>query len=131
MIEPMNKDSFEKTGKVIARLENFGGGVTRRVFDLLIKENTRRAGDWAGDAAWAETEERPLKAKAVIYIVLAAFLTLLLWMAAARVDEVVTGSGKAIPTSGTQMVQAIDGGMVEEILVKESQAVSKDAVLVL
>ena len=86
MIEPMNKDSFEKTGKVIARLENFGGGVTRRVFDLLIKENTRRAGDWAGDAAWAETEERPLKAKAVIYIVLAAFLTLLLWMAAARVD---------------------------------------------
>ena len=130
MIEPMNKDSFEKTGKVIARLENFGGGVTRRVFDLLIKENTRRAGDWTGDAAWAETEERPLKAKAVIYIVLAAFLTLLLWMAAARVDEVVTGSGKAIPTSGTQMVQAIDGGMVKEILVKESQAVSKDAVLV-
>ena len=125
MIEPMNKDSFEKTGKVIARLENFGGGVTRRVFDLLIKENTRRAGDWTGDAAWAETEERPLKAKAVIYIVLAAFLTLLLWMAAARVDEVVTGSGKAIPTSGTQMVQAIDGGMVRRYSSKNPRPSAK------
>ncbi|MCD8163349.1 MAG: HlyD family secretion protein [Synergistaceae bacterium] len=61
---------------------------------------------------------------------LATFIILLLWMSVAKVDEVVTGSGKAIPTSGTQMVQAIDGGMVEEILVKESQTVSKDAVLV-
>ncbi|WP_455599886.1 hypothetical protein [Cloacibacillus sp.] len=130
MLEPMNKDSFEKTGKAIAKIENFGGGVTRRVFGILFKENARHAGDWASDAAWAEAEEKPLKAKAIVYIVLATFLILLLWMSVAKVDEVVTGSGKAIPTSGTQMVQAIDGGMVEEILVKESQTVSKDAVLV-
>lgn len=130
MLDPMNKESFEKTGKAIAKVENFGGGVTRRIFGLLFKENARRPGDWASDAAWAEAEEKPLKARAIVYIVLATFFLLLLWMSIAKVDEVVTGSGKAIPTSGTQMVQAIDGGMVEEILVKESQAVSKDAVLV-
>lgn len=71
MLEPMNKDSFEKTDKAIAKVENFGGSVTRRVFGLLFKENARRPGDWASDAAWAEAEEKPLKARAVVYIVLA------------------------------------------------------------
>ena len=34
------------------------------------------------------------------------------------------------PTSGTQLIQAVDGGVIKEILVKESDLVEKGAVIV-
>jgi len=52
-------------------------------------------------------------------------IALVLWAAFATVDEVTRGSGKVIPTRQIQIVQAVDGGVVSKILVREGQSVEK------
>jgi len=58
------------------------------------------------------------------------FVLLLLWAALAPLDEVARGQGKVIPSQQTQLVQSFDGGVVEEILVKEGQVVEKGELLI-
>jgi len=52
-----------------------------------------------------------------------AVLLLLLWAALAPVDEVTRGEAKVVPTRQVQIIQSVDGGVVEEILVREGQVV--------
>jgi len=47
------------------------------------------------------------------------------WTVFSEVDEVVRGEGKVIPSSQTKVLQHLEGGIVEEIFVKEGQEVRK------
>lgn len=47
------------------------------------------------------------------------------WTVFTEVDEVVRGDGKVIPSSQTKVLQHLEGGIVEEIFVKEGQDVKK------
>ena len=47
------------------------------------------------------------------------------WTVFTEVDEVVRGEGKVIPSSQTKVLQHLEGGIVEEIFVKEGQEVKK------
>ncbi len=49
----------------------------------------------------------------------------LVWMIFTQVDEVVRGRGKVIPSSQTKVLQHLEGGIVEEIFVKEGERVKK------
>lgn len=51
------------------------------------------------------------------------------WAAFAVLDEVTKGDAQVIPSSRVQLIQSFDGGIVEEILVKEGDIVVKDQVL--
>jgi HlyD family secretion protein/adhesin transport system membrane fusion protein len=51
----------------------------------------------------------------------------ILWTIFTEVDEVVRGNGKVIPSSQTKVLQHLEGGIVEEIFVKEGQKVKKGA----
>lgn len=55
---------------------------------------------------------------------------LTLWAALAQVDEVTRGTGKVIPSSRAQLVQAADPAVVREILVRSGQQVKKGQLLV-
>ena len=50
-------------------------------------------------------------------------LVFLLWAAFSQIDEVVRGSGKAVPSGQTKVLQHLEGGIVSEILVKEGDTV--------
>lgn len=56
----------------------------------------------------------------------AAFLV---WSAAFKLDQVVRGAGRVLPSVQNQMVQHLEGGIITEILVKEGQRVNKGDVL--
>ncbi|MEG1603099.1 MAG: HlyD family type I secretion periplasmic adaptor subunit [Cloacibacillus sp.] len=127
----MEKRAYEKTGKAISKAERFGEMLTGKIFARLFgaaDDGSRK--DWPAEAGLAKSLQEPVKTRFLIYIICAIFLILLLWAALAPLDEVVHGTGKAKPTSGTQVIQAVDGGMVEEILVHESDVVQKDAVII-
>jgi HlyD family secretion protein/adhesin transport system membrane fusion protein len=47
------------------------------------------------------------------------------WTIFTDVDEVVRGSGKVIPSSQSKVLQHLEGGIVEDIFVKEGQEVKK------
>ncbi len=80
-------------------------------------------GDFDANADWAIAEQTPRGARIVVWLSLAAVLTLIVWAAFAVLDEVTRGEGKVIPTRQIQILQSLDGGIVSEILVKEGQSV--------
>lgn len=58
---------------------------------------------------------------------LAAFLV---WAFFATVEEVSRGEGKVVPSSKTQVIQSLEGGIAKEIVVRQGQTVRKDQLLV-
>ena len=52
------------------------------------------------------------------------------WMNWARIDVVIRGAGKVSPASQVQNIQSLEGGIVEEILVREGETVSRGQSLI-
>lgn len=57
------------------------------------------------------------------------FVVFLLWAHWATLDEVTRGSGKVIPSRHVQVVQNLEGGIVEAILVRDGEIVEAGQVL--
>ncbi len=70
-------------------------------------------------------EDSPRLARATVWAACSLLLVALLWASFARLDEVTTGEGKAIPSSKVQTIQNLEGGIVAEIFVREGQVVNK------
>jgi len=85
--------------------------------------------DWVQDADWARLQQEPLRARFLLRWVGLILLVFILWASLATVDEVARGIGKVIPSRQVQVVQAVDGGVVAEILVHEGQAVEAGQLL--
>ncbi len=116
--------------KVLAPgLARRGRGLIDRMFSRWIPERPEEELDWVSDAEWAQLQQEPLLARSVLRWIGLILLVLILWAAFAEVDEVTRGSGKVIPSSQVQIIQAVDGGVVQEILVREGQAVGAGQML--
>ncbi|GAA4126732.1 HlyD family type I secretion periplasmic adaptor subunit [Aminobacter aganoensis] len=63
-------------------------------------------------------------------IIAALFVAFVAWASFAEVDEIARGEGKVIPASKTQIVQASEAGVVQEIAVKVGQVVKKNDLIV-
>ncbi|MDW6026546.1 HlyD family type I secretion periplasmic adaptor subunit [Mesorhizobium sp. BAC0120] len=72
----------------------------------------------------------PPMANAVILFIGALIAALVTWAAFAEVDEITRGEGRVIPASKTQIVQASEPGVVQEIAVKVGQIVHKGDLIV-
>ncbi len=60
---------------------------------------------------------------AVVMIIALFVIAAIVWMNWARVDVVIRGSGKVSPASQVQNIQSLEGGIIEEIMVREGQVV--------
>ncbi|MCB1889980.1 MAG: HlyD family type I secretion periplasmic adaptor subunit [Rhodocyclaceae bacterium] len=89
-----------------------------------------QARDWASDADWARLDQEPLRARSMLRWAVVVIVALVVWAAYAEIDEVTKGEGRVIPSSQLQVVQAVDGGVVEEILAREGETVEAGQVLV-
>ena len=119
----LHEKTFLGLSRWTAPLRRFGdrlvGGWVRR----LTPETRRETGDWAADADWAQLQQEPLRARLLLRLAALLLLLLLVWAALAQVDEVARGEGKVVPTRQVQVIQSVDGGVVDEILVREGQVV--------
>ncbi|HBR68639.1 MAG TPA: HlyD family type I secretion periplasmic adaptor subunit [Rhodospirillaceae bacterium] len=52
-----------------------------------------------------------------------------LWAALSKVEEITRGQGQVVPSQEIQVVQSLEGGVLQEILVKEGELVKKDQIL--
>ena len=96
-----------------------------RLFARWIPSRPEESQGWAADASWARLDQEPLRARYLLRSIVVILVVFLLWASFATVDEVTRGSGKVIPTRQIQIVQAVDGGVVAKILVREGQSVEK------
>ena len=71
----------------------------------------------------------PRGARILIWLTLLSIIGLLIWAYFAWIDEVVRGEGKVVPSKQVQLIQSLDGGVVEEILVRTGQVVKEGEVL--
>ncbi|WP_322522199.1 HlyD family type I secretion periplasmic adaptor subunit [Guyparkeria halophila] len=89
-----------------------------------------RPGSWAAQAGWAQLQQSPVRARALLYVMFLVLIALIVWAGFAELDEVTRGQGKVIPSQKTQLVQSLDGGTVREILVSEGDTVEQGDLLV-
>jgi adhesin transport system membrane fusion protein len=65
----------------------------------------------------------------IIWITLAVLLIAIAWASIFSLDEVTVAQGKVITTSGGQVVQSLEPGILREILVQDGQQVAEGEVL--
>ena len=85
-----------------------------------------------GEEAELESQEFVAKKSAnfVLWIILGFFALVFIWAAFTQIDRTVRGVGKVVPSSKLQVVSNLEGGVVEQILVKAGDTVQRGDVLV-
>ena len=125
----LNEKAFQQIGRAVKT----GGAASDSVFGRMVQRltpaGTAESLDWADDADWARLQQEPLRARALLRLAVLFLLLLVLWAAYAELDEVTRGDGKVVPTSQVQVIQSVDGGIVEELPVREGQLVEAGQLL--
>ena len=75
------------------------------------------------DAAQGELMRTPKVAQVILWALFAMIIALIAWAYFSSIDEIVRGQGKAIPLSHTQVIQNLDGGIIQSINIREGQSV--------
>ena len=78
----------------------------------------------------AVLQKTPFKIRVVLYFWVISILAFIIWAKFAYVDEIARGQAKVIPSDQNQIIQNLEGGIVEKIYVKEGEKVKKGQVLV-
>lgn len=71
----------------------------------------------------------PSGSRKILYIVAITVFWLVVWASFAQIDEITRGSGKIIPSGKNQIVQNLEGGIIEEIYVHAGDEVKKNQIL--
>ncbi|WP_337264866.1 MULTISPECIES: HlyD family type I secretion periplasmic adaptor subunit [unclassified Serratia (in: enterobacteria)] len=63
--------------------------------------------------------------RAILYIICVILATGVIWAHYAKVEEITQGEGKIISKSREQVIESLEGGIIEEMLVREGDIVEK------
>ena len=92
-------------------------------------EYTEKDYDFMNSLSSAILVQTPSRVSKVIKIWLVTIFLFILWATFAEIDEITRGDGDVIPYGQNQVIQNLEGGIVESILVKEGQSVKKDQII--
>lgn len=92
-------------------------------------EYTEKDYEFMNSLSSAILERTPTKMRTVLKIWLVAIVAFIVWASLAEIDEITRGDGKAIPYGQNQIIQNLEGGIVESILVNEGQVVKADEII--
>lgn len=71
----------------------------------------------------------PGRYRVMLFIFILIPALFIVWAKFAMIDEIARGDGEIIPSGENQMIQNLEGGIVEEILVQEGDIVKKGQIL--
>ncbi|MET0382152.1 MAG: HlyD family type I secretion periplasmic adaptor subunit [Burkholderiaceae bacterium] len=77
----------------------------------------------------AMSRQHTARAQKILRMAVFVVVALLAWAALARVDEVTRGDGRVVPSRQLQVLQSLDGGVVERILAHEGDKVEPGQLL--
>lgn len=81
--------------------------------------------EMADDVYGAILTQTPTVHRLTIWALFALFICFMVWAYFAELDRVTRGEGKIIPSSQVQVIQSLDGGILQELYVTEGMQVSK------
>jgi adhesin transport system membrane fusion protein len=85
--------------------------------------------DMADDVYGALLTQTPTVHRLTIWSLAGLFGCFIIWAYFAELDRVTRGEGKIIPSSQVQIIQSLDGGILQELYVKEGMQVNKGQIL--
>ncbi|MEO1938569.1 MAG: HlyD family type I secretion periplasmic adaptor subunit [Sulfurimonas sp.] len=97
--------------------------------EINKKRLSKKDYEFMNSLSAAVLEVAPTRLRIVLYFWIIAIFVFLIWANFAYIDEIARGDGEVIPSGENQMIQNLEGGIVEEILVKEGDAVEKNQIL--
>ncbi|MBA3026840.1 MAG: HlyD family type I secretion periplasmic adaptor subunit [Sulfurimonas sp.] len=97
--------------------------------DINKKNLSSRDYEFMHSLSAAVLQKSPSKLRMVMYFWVVSVFVFIIWANFALIDEIARGEGEIIPSGENQMIQNLEGGIVEEILVKEGEAVEKNQIL--
>ena len=83
------------------------------------------------DTLAAEVERLPVMSHAVLWLTLIVIVTGITWANMATVDEVAHAEGRVIPSSQLQVIQNLEGGILQQVMVREGARVQEGQTLML
>tara|TARA_E500000331_G_scaffold103602_1_gene100413 strand:+ start:4033 stop:5352 length:1320 start_codon:yes stop_codon:yes gene_type:complete len=83
------------------------------------------------DTLAAEVERLPIMSHAVLWLTLIVIATGIIWANMATVDEVAHAEGRVIPSSQLQVVQNLEGGILQQVMVRDGETVREGQTLML
>ncbi|MFT5659972.1 MAG: adhesin transport system membrane fusion protein [Sulfurimonas sp.] len=96
----------------------------------LEKQLTEKDYEFMHSLSSAVLQSTPNKIRTIMYFWVVAIAMFITWAYFAQIDEIARGDGDIVPSGENQMIQNLEGGIVEEILVKEGQIVEKGQLLI-
>lgn len=100
-----------------------------RLIGRWVPSRTPEEMDWIQDAEWGYKQQDPVRGSKLLYWTLFVLVAGVIWAAQAELDEVTRGTGKVIPSRQVQIIQAVDGGVISELMVREGEVVPAGKVL--
>lgn len=91
----------------------------------MSKHLTTRDLEMVDDVYGAMMTDAPTSHRLTIWSLTALIVSFLTWAFFAELDQVTVGIGKVIPSSQVQVIQSLDGGVLQELFVREGNMVTK------
>lgn len=120
------KEKLKKQEDVSANLNESADNIKKTVYSKNYDAHDLRFMSSLSEAVLAKA---PSNSRKILYIVSITVFWLIIWASQAEIDELTRGSGKIIPSGKNQIVQNLEGGIIEEIFVHTGDEVKKDQVL--
>ena len=96
----------------------------------MSKHLTTHDLEMVDDVYGAMMTDAPTSHRLIIWSLAAMALCFGVWAYFSELDQVTTGMGKVIPSSQIQVIQSLDGGIMQNMYVKEGMVVTKGQPLV-
>ena len=96
----------------------------------MSKHLTTHDLEMVDDVYGAMMTDAPTSHRLIIWSLAAFFVCFIIWAFFSKLDQVTTGSGKVIPSSQIQVIQSLDGGIMQDLYVQEGMMVTKGQPLV-
>lgn len=77
----------------------------------------------------AVLQRTPSKTSSVLKIWLFSIFAFIVWASFAEIDEITRGDGEAVPYGQNQIIQNLEGGIVDSILIHEGQSVKAGEII--
>ena len=85
---------------------------------------------YASSASAAILHQTPKGGQQLLWAIVIFIVVMVIWASLATVDEFTRGEGQVIPSQHIQIVQNLEGGIVDEVYVREGQSVKRGEPLV-
>lgn len=93
-----------------------------------LKERKEKLEAYA-DRYFMTDDELPLQRHLLLVAIFIFFVVAIIWASLATIDETARGEGQVIPAGEVQVIQNLEGGIVEEFLAHDGDSVKKDQVI--